>query len=111
MSTQIFKSQVPRYVLFEFLEKCSVKKDKCYVFSKASFKKAIFLNIVEPLYVKLDKYYFISKKIYLNRKRTYKNFNTVLRQVCKNIHVPFSSEIKYDKSTYEIIYTIFTSFD
>jgi hypothetical protein len=111
MSMQIFKSNVPDNILFDFLEKCSIKKDKCYVFSKASFKKAQYLDAIGPLYDILNTYYHISKKQYLNRKKTYKSFNTILRQLCKHMHIPYSSEIKYDKSTYEIIYTIFKSFD
>tara|TARA_Y100000741_G_scaffold151367_1_gene114220 strand:- start:139 stop:474 length:336 start_codon:yes stop_codon:yes gene_type:complete len=111
MSTQIFKNPVSKDILFNFLEKCSIKKEKCYVFSKTSFKKAQYLNIIQPFCSELNNYYYNSKKKYLNRKMSYKNFNTILRQLCKNMHIPYSSEIKYDKSTYEIYYTIFTSFD
>ena len=37
----------------------------------------------------------------------YKNFVTILRQICKFHHIPFTSTIKYDKSAYDISYSIF----
>jgi hypothetical protein len=38
---------------------------------------------------------------------TYKNFLTVLRQICNNLCIPYTSKILYNKSKYNIIYIIF----
>ena len=37
----------------------------------------------------------------------YKNFVTIIRQICKYHHIPFTSNIKYSKSKYEIKYFIY----
>jgi hypothetical protein len=37
----------------------------------------------------------------------YKNFVTLIRQVCKYHTVPFTSAIKYAHSDYEIVYSVF----
>ena len=55
----------------------------------------------------LKKYYFKSKHHYLERDSTYKNFVTIVRQICKYHHIPFTSDIKYSKSKYEIKYFIY----
>ena len=111
MSSQIFKKKIPKEVLFNFLENNSKKKNNSYIFTKTSFKKAQFNNLVEPFCDSLKEYYHKSKLKYLERKINYKNFITIIRQICKSVHIPFTSKIVYDKSKYEIVYTIFTNFD
>jgi hypothetical protein len=37
---------------------------------------------------------------------TYNFFVTILRQFCNYKKIPYTSEIKYDKSKYKIVYTI-----
>ncbi len=111
MSTQIFKKKIPREILYNFLDSCCVKKNNFYVFSKVSYKGAQFKNLISDFLQKIRDYYHTSKQIYIDRKMTYKNFITILRQICKNLIIPFTSTIKYDKSNYEIVYTIFTDFD
>tara|TARA_B100000927_G_C16475422_1_gene473203 strand:- start:3421 stop:3765 length:345 start_codon:yes stop_codon:yes gene_type:complete len=110
MSTQIFKNIIPKDILLNFLEKTAKKKGNSYVFSKVEFKTAQFNNLIIPFCESLKEYYHKSKLIYIERKMNYKNFITVIRQLCKSLHLPFSSKIIYDKSNYEIIYTIFTEF-
>ena len=39
-------------------------------------------------------------------KLNYTKFVTIIRQICKKNEIPFSNTIKYDKSTYNIIYYI-----
>ena len=36
-----------------------------------------------------------SQKFYVERKMTYKNFVTILRQICKYHNIPFTTNIKY----------------
>ena len=52
-------------------------------------------------------FYHISKQKYLERKLTYNNFTTILRQICNFNKINYTSQIKYDKSTYDIIYYIY----
>ena len=107
MPSQIFKTGIPKEIFFSFLESSSKKRSNCYVFSKASFKAAVFQKLVDPFLDAIKIHYFKSKQKYVTRKMTYKNFITILRQICKYHHIPFASTIKYDKSTYEISYSIF----
>ena len=44
--------------------------------------------------------------MYVEREMKYKNLITIIRQICRYHHIPFSSNIKYSKSKYEITYSI-----
>ena len=108
MSHQIFKDEIPNNILYELLsEICTTKNDKYFVVDKIAFKKAQFNKILQPFLDSLDKYYHESKKFYLKRKLNYTKFVTIIRQICKKNEIPFSNTIKYDKSTYNIIYYIY----
>lgn len=108
MSHQIFKDDIPNNILYELLsEICTTKNDKYFVVDKIAFKKAQFNKILQPFLDSLDKYYHESKKFYLKRKLNYTKFVTIIRQICKKNEIPFSNTIKYDKSTYNIIYYIY----
>ena len=52
-------------------------------------------------------YYHISKRKYLERKLTYNSFITVIRQICNFNKITYTSQLKYDKSTYDITYYIY----
>ena len=105
--SQIFQKNFPKEKLFEFLDKyCNKKKNK-FTLNKASFKKAKLDNNVLPFCDDLKKYYYPSKHHYLERDMIYKNFITIIRQICKYHHLAFTSNIRYFKSKYEIEYFIF----
>jgi hypothetical protein len=107
MSSQIFKNPVPLSVFTDFLDKNGQKQANKYIFSKTSFKKAQLEETVQPFLDSIKACYFPSKQFYVTRDATYKGIVTIIRQICKYHHVPFSSQIKYSQSKYEIIYTIF----
>ena len=107
MDSQIFKMSVPPVLLATFLDRYGIKKANHYLFTKASFKKAVFEKSVEPFCDALLEYYHISKRKYLTKHQTYRSFVTIIRQICKNRNISFTSKIKYDKSDYEIIYYIY----
>lgn len=108
MSHQIFKDDIPNSILYNLLtEICTTKNDKYFVVDKIAFKKAQFNKSLQPFLDSLDKYYHESKKFYLKRKLNYTKFITIIRQICKKNEIPFSNTIKYDKSTYNIIYYIY----
>jgi len=108
MSHQIFKADIPNELLFDFLEKVySFKTDKYFLVDKDIFKKAQYHEFLEPFVKSLDDYYHLSKKFYIERKLNYTRFATIIRQICKRNEIPFSSTIKYDKSSYNIIYYIY----
>jgi hypothetical protein len=107
MSSQIFKQSVPNALLFGFLDNTSLKTEKKYIFNKTSYKKALVNNIIENFLIECKPYYFTSKQKYLERKITYNTVTTILRQICNLNKITYTSQIKYDKSSYDIEYYIF----
>jgi len=107
MSTQIFKNIIPSEIIFCLLDSLCIKNDKYYLFNSISFKKGIFTEEINNFVEKCKPYYHISKRKYLEKKVTYNSFTTILRQICNFNKILFTSQIKYDKSNYEIIYYIF----
>ena len=107
MPNQIFKKSPPSIILFEFLDKFAEKRAKQYVFSKVAFKRARLAKGVRHFCLSLKDYYFPSKQFYLDRPINYKRMATIIRQICKCNAIPFTSNIKYSNSMYEIIYLIF----
>jgi transposase len=105
--SQIFKEKIKMSILFDFLQEFCVKKDSCYIFENVSFKKAQYNKKIIPFLEKIKKYYYKSKLSYITRKMNYKNFTTIIRQICKNNLIPFTSKIFYFNSTYEIKYYIY----
>ena len=105
--SQIFQTSYPKCNFFEFLNKFCEKNDKQYIFSKEAFKRVKLDEAVTPFCENLKKYYFPSKHHYLEREKNYKHFITIIRQICKYHHIPFTSNIKYSKSKYEIKYFIY----
>jgi len=108
MSTQIFKKQIPNYTLFHLLDEICLKNEKHYILNLDSYKKGIFKEIIQEFFKNCTPYYYLSKHKYLEGKITYKSFLTIIRQICNFNKITYTSQIKYDKSTYNIVYYIFT---
>jgi len=107
MSSQIFKNHIPNELFFNLLDDIALKTDKCYVITNDAYKKGIFNNSIENFITECIPYYHISKRKYLERKLTYNSFITIIRQICNFNKITYTSQIKYDKSTYDIIYYIY----
>lgn len=107
MSTQIFKNKIPNELLFELFDSICLKNDKHYVLNIDSFKRGIFKDVLCKFIEDCTPYYYLSKRRYLERKLTYKSFITIIRQICNSNKITYTSEIKYEKSTYNIIYYIY----
>lgn len=107
MSTQIFKSMIPSQLIFDLLDILCLKNEKYYTFNIDSFKKGIFKEDIPKFIQSCTTYYHISKRKYLEKKITYNSFTTVLRQICNFNKITYTSQIKYDKSSYNIIYYIY----
>lgn len=106
MSSQIFKNEIPNSLLMELLDIICVKNNNSYVFDFIAFKKGIYNENIQQFLKDCIPYYHVSKRIYLEKNISYKSFTTVLRQICNYNKIPYTSQIKYDKSKYEIIYYI-----
>ena len=110
MKTQIFKNNVPKEIVFNILEKInSFKSNKYYTINNLSFKKGIYANDISEFMQEIKPYYHNSKQFYVDREMTFPRFTTVVRQICKANDIPFTSQIKYDKSKYNIEYNVYFS--
>jgi len=107
MSSQIFKKNIPNQLLFTLLDSICIKNEKHYVFNNEAFKKGLFKESISEFINSCNPYYHISKKKYLEKKLTYNSFTTILRQICNFNKITYTSQIKYDKSRYDIFYYIF----
>lgn len=108
MNSQIFKNQIPKEILFDLLDKICTKNDKCYILNKTSYKKAIYLQLLQSFYESILPAYYISKQFYITRKQNYSSFITIIRQICRLNYINYTSKIVYNKSTYDIAYFIYS---
>ena len=107
MRSQIFRKNFDKTPFLNLIIKYSEQRKNQYIFNNISFKKAVYNKDIEPFIEFISEYYYSAKKFYVERKITYKNFVTILRQICKYHNIPFTTNIKYYNSTYEIQYSIF----
>ena len=108
MSTQLFKEKMPNEAIFDLLNKICLKNEKYYIFNLETFKKGVYNEVIQELVQCCVPYYHISKRNkYLEKKLTYNSFTTILRQLCNYNQINYTSQIKYDKSTYVIVYYIY----
>jgi hypothetical protein len=107
MSLQIFKDKIPSKNLFDLLDELCIKNERYFIFNNISYKKGVFTEKITEFLNACKPYYFTSKQKYLDRKITYNNFMTVVRQICNLNNIVYASKIKYNKSLYEIEYYIY----
>ena len=104
MTSQIFKNNIPNYMLFDLLEKICMKNEKHYTFNMEAFKKGVYKEDIQVFLEACKPYYFLSKRKYLEKKLTYTSFTTILRQICNFNKITYTSQIIYNKSIYNIVY-------
>ena len=108
MSTQLFKKIIPHDIFFQLLDHNTLKTDKYYVIDTNSYKKGIFNNTIPTFLEECKPFYHIAKrKKYLECNYTYNSFITVIRQICNFNKITYTSQIKYDKSKYDIVYHVY----
>ncbi len=105
--SQLFKDDIDINILLNFLNKYANKNNNYYILNKVSYKKAFYNNDIKPFYDIIKLYYHKSKLFYINRPINYKNFITIIRQICKHKNLPIMSKIKYINGSYELSYNIY----
>jgi hypothetical protein len=105
--TQIFKNKIPTDEFFILLDNICIKYNKYYIFNNIAFKKGVFDESIQKFINYCIPYYHLSKRKYLEKKLSYNSFVTVIRQICNFNKITYTSQIKYDKSTYSIVYYIY----
>jgi hypothetical protein len=94
-------------LLFAFLDLNCVKTDKrVYTFHYDAYKKGKYNNSIEGFIEACKPFYVKNKLKYLERELTYNRFTTILRQICNQYEIPYTTQIKYDQSRYNIVYYI-----
>lgn len=106
-SSQIFKSELPIDKVINLIDKIAIKHNNYYTLNNDAYKKGIFNGDIQPFINECKQYYHISKQKYLTRPLTYNSFITIIRQICKYLNIRYTSKIKYEKSSYDIIYNIY----
>ena len=106
--SQIFKKNIEASFFVDFIKKYAIDKgNNEYTFNHISYKKANYKNDVQNIITYLLNYYHTSKQFYLTRNMNYKNFVTVIRQICNFLCIPYTSKIIYSNSKYNINYMIY----
>lgn len=106
--SQIFKSCVPLELLLDLLERVCIRHhNKYYLFNLEAFKKGMFNTTITDFLEACKPHYHLSKQYFVTRKQTYNTFITVLRQICNQNNIVYTSRIKYDNATYNINYFIY----
>jgi hypothetical protein len=109
MNTQIFKQKIPNDLLIGLLNQICIKtkEDNYYIINNESYKRGILNDSILHFIENCKLYYHKSKFKYLERKLIYKNFITIIRQICNANNIRYTSKIKYQASSYDIIYYIY----
>ena len=107
MSNQIFKYDVSLNTMFRLLDNICIKTNKYYIIDKISYKKGEYLKLFDSFNNEIIKSYYKSKHYYILRKQNYNTFVTIIRQICKQHNINYTSKILYNKSSYNIIYYIY----
>ena len=112
MSTsQLFKENIPIVNLFTLLDSICVKYENHYEINNIAFKKGMFNNLIQTFFNDCKPFYRKSKLKYLERPINYNSFITVVRQICNANSIVYKSNIKYDKTQYDIYYYIYFNTD
>ena len=108
-TNQIIKRIIPVEILINFLNNiCKINEnDNFYIINLVSYKKSIFNGSIKDFIDKCMPYYYVSKRKYLTRTMNYNNFITIIRQICNYLKIKYTNKIKYEGSSYDIIYKIY----
>jgi hypothetical protein len=106
MSVRIFKNSPDQNILFTLLENNCMITNNQYIFNMISYKKALYNNEVDTFIHNIRPFYYLSKRVYLDRKMNYNHFMTILRQLCNYYSIAYEKKIIYDNGDYDIVYFI-----
>jgi hypothetical protein len=99
---QIIKNRIEGFN--EFIINIGIKENNYIIINENIFKQALYNNLIEEYYKKIEHNYYDSKKYYLKRGITYNSFITILRQISKKNNIHFTSKIKYSNSKHFLEY-------
>ena len=106
-NNQNFKSNIPISLLWDYLQTNFIDNDTHFSISKFLYKKTEYNNNITTFIESLKEYYHVSKRNYIERQMNYKTFLTIIRQICNANNINYTSKLVYDKSSYEIEYSVY----
>ena len=104
---QIFKQSVPSEVLFDLLEKICYKTENFYYIDVNAYNKMRFYQYHVEFFETIKPYYQASKRFYVERPLKYNYFTNIVRLICKNNSIAYSSKMNYGDSKYNIDYYVY----
>jgi hypothetical protein len=107
MISQIFKNNIPIELLINLFKNIAIKLNDCYIINKQTYKKGIFTQEIATFVEACKPFYYLSKQKYTKLPITYNSFITIIRQICNINNIKYISKIKYDKSSYDIVYSVY----
>jgi len=107
MLHQLFRRQVPIHILMDLLDKICLKTDKYYLVDMNAYKVLLYNNYQDDFCKKMIDYYHSSKAYYVTRDFSYKSFVNMIRQICKSNDIMYRSNMKYERSQYNIDYFVY----
>jgi hypothetical protein len=113
-SHKFFKSAIPIELIHGFIRRISYKipNTHTHLIDLNAYKKAVYcadaqtVSLLAQFCNELLPHYCKEKQVFLTRKMSYNNMNTILRQVCRHCAIVCKSERKYDKSKTQIVYHV-----
>ena len=113
INNQIFKYIVNINIIKELFDNIKIlnntnnsNNNNNIILDKIIYKKLKYEGYLNIFINKIKIYYNKNKIFYIDRNITYKNFLTIIRQLCKLYKLKFENKIKYFNSSYEIYYII-----
>jgi len=103
---QIFKKNVPLELFWDFLKANFTETDKHFQITTYLFHKTEYNQLLNVFIAMLKPYYYPSKHKYVDRQINYKSFLTIIRQICNAHQIKYTTKLVYNKSMYEIEYSI-----
>ena len=98
--TKNIKIHIPLNILINFLQRIC-KNNNIFIIDKYIFNKN--KSEIHSCIISLKNYYYL-----LNINNiTYQQFLVVVRQICNINKTIYTSQIKYDHSSYDIVYYIY----
>ena len=102
--SHIFIEKYPFDKLHDFFKDNATVQGDNYFFDINLYKKGVFNQNIPNFVNTLEPYYKNQKKFYVTRELTYKNFMTILRQICRSHNIEYTNRVKYINNSYQIEY-------
>jgi hypothetical protein len=105
---QVYRTIPPIEPLQDLLVTYGEKTDKFVLIRPSTFNRIRYHEKLFPYLHSLEPHFHMSKLTYCTRRPfAYKNFMTLVRQICKLHRIPVVPSIRYDHSNYEMQYSVF----